>query len=356
MISATIEELYSGAWVADTVDVVAPTGYFTTSNGQAWSGTVFSQSKDGGRYYARIVGGKGNLAKALPDRFYNGTSLIDQIATDALAEAGEVGTSDLGTRVDAWHRKAATLGQALSHIVAIVGGVWYVDRAGNVRLATQRTGPVVQPNTVSAGKADVDGSILFDPFPTADIQLGGTWDGRTIRHIRWVQTPNSFKASVSFQDLQSPPLTWDYLRTYSAKVDKQNSDGTLDLIVDSKFSVTSVRWLGGLPGKIVIQGGDEVTLGWLGGDPRAAYAVGLGMTDGGKAVARVDDTVDCGYLVTPVQGNGVGTVVIPPTLYFPPGPEGEAAAKTAAVAPAYNPAGIINIRGVITSGQVRVLI
>lgn len=357
MISATIEELYSGAWVADTVDVVAPTGTFTTADGQTWVGTVFSSAQDGGRYYARIVGGKGNLGKALPDRWYNGTSLIDKIGGDAVTEAGEtLGSATLGTRVDSWQRAAGTLGQALAHIVAIVGGVWWVGRDGNVNLAASRPASVIAPQTVSVKSRDVDGSLVVDPFPTAALTLGATWNGQEVRHIRWVQTSNSYTASLAFKDLDSPILTWDYLRTYSAKVDKQNEDGSLDLIVDERFSVTSVKWLSGLPGKVVINGGDEVTIGWHGGDPRYPYAVGLVMTDGGKAVARVDDTVDAGTLVIPTTLAGVVGPVTFKITYVPPGPTHDAdVAQALLTMVAFAPVKV-DLKGVITSGQVRVLI
>ena len=359
MISATIEEMLRGAWVADTVDTAAPTGEFTTADGVGWSGAVFSQSLDGGRYYARIVGGKGKLATVLPDKWYNGTSLIDQIVSDAIAEAGEVlGTSDLGTRVDSWMRKSATLGETLSQIAATMGAIWWVSRDGKVNMSSTRSGVDVPENAVNVTSSDVDGSVFLNPFPAAPvIAPAGTWKGATIRHVRWVQVPENLTATLLFHELDSPPLTWDYLRTYSAKVDRQNSDGSIDVIADSRFAVTNVKWLAGLPGKIVVNGGDEVTIGWLGGDPRTPVAWGLKMGTDGKAAARVDDTVDCGYLVFPLQGTGTGTVAIPPLLYFPPGQAGKTAAQSAAVPPIYcSPAQIINLQGVITSGQVRVLL
>lgn len=358
MISATVEELYSGAWVADTVDVVAPTGAFTLDNGTSWSGAVFSQSQDGGRFYSRIVGGKGKLAQTLLDKWYNGTSLIDQIAGDAISEAGEsLGASSLGVRVDAWQRKAGTLGQALSQIVAIVGGVWWVDRAGLVQLATTRATGEIRAETVSKAKTDVDGSVLFDTFPsTPAFTPGWTWEGRQIRHIRWVQTPSNFQCAIAFSDLESPPLTWDYFRSYSAKVDKQNSDGTLDVIVDGKFAVTNTKWLAGLPGKIVINGGDEVELGWAGGDPRYPVAWGLKMSSDGKAAARVDDTVDCGTLVIPTTLVGVIGPVAFQIQYVPPGPTHAADVAAAMLAMvAFAPVSV-DLAGVITSGQVRVLL
>lgn len=358
MINCTVEELYSGAWVADTVDTVAPTGSFTLFNGTQWTGAVFSQSQDGGRFYSRIVGGKGKLAQALVDKWYNGTSLIDQIASDAISEAGEaVGASSLGVRVDAWQRKAGTLGQALSEIVSIVGGVWWVDRTGLVQLAPSRPTGDILPETVSKAKSDVDGSVLIDPFPSAPLFTPGwTWEGRQIRHIRWTQASDKFQCSLGFQDLESPLLTWDYFRSYSAKVDKQNTDGTLDVIVDGKFAVTNVKWLAGLPGKIVINGGDEIELGWAGGDPRYPVAWGLKMLTTGKAAARVDDTVDCGTLVIPTTLAGVIGPVAFQIQYVPPGPTHDADVATAMTTMAPFVPVAVNLAGVITSGQVRVLL
>jgi hypothetical protein len=359
MISATIEEMLRGAWVADTVDTVAPTGAFTTADGVGWSGAVFSQSLDGGRYYARIVGGKGKLATVLPDKWYNGTSLIDQIVSDAVAEAGEtIGTSNLGTRVDSWMRKSTTLGQTLSQIAETMGAIWWVGRDGKINMSATRSGVDVPEDSVNVTSSDVDGSVFLNPFPAAPvIAPAGTWKGQTIRHVRWVQVPENITATLLFHELESPPLTWDYLRTYSAKVDRQNADGSIDVIADSKFAVTNVKWLAGLPGKIVINGGDEVTIGWLGGDPRTPIAWGIKMGTNGKAAARVDDSVDCGWLVLPLQGAGSGTVTWVAPSYFPP-TSPTAALDAAAYVTLNTPAlcKAFNIVGKITSGQSRVLL
>lgn len=358
MISAIIEEPYSGAWVADTVDTVAPTGSVSMPGTAApWSGTIISSSQDGGRFYSRIVGGKGRLGedKPITDKWYNGTLLADTVAQDAILEAGEVfGSSSLAIRVDSWQRKAGSLGDALSQLVSIAGGVWWIARDGSVNLAPARTGNVIAPSTVSQTASDVDGSLTLN-LNSAIVSTGDTWLGRTIRHVRHTLTSNSFTSQISFTDLPGLRLGLDYLRTYSARVDTQNSDGTLDVIVNGQFSVTSVRWLSGLPAKVVVNPGDLVTLGWLGGDPRAPYSALLEQTSGSKAASGIGDTVDCGYLVFPIQGTGVGTVVLAPLLYFPPGDEGLQAATLAAIPPLYG-APPIHLQGFITSGQPRILL
>jgi hypothetical protein len=349
-----VEEPYSGAWVADTVDTAAPTGSVAMPGTDPWIGTVVSSVQDGGRYLSRIVGGRGGLGKTLPDRWYNGTLLADTVAQDAIAEASEsAGSVALGVRIDSWLRKADTLGNALSQLVATSGGVWWLARDGSVNVGPSRAGSVISPSTVAKVSTDVDGSVLLN-LNTAVVKPGDTWLGRTIKHVRHTLTSDSFTSAISFDDLPSLTLSLDYLRTYSARVDSQHSDGTLDLIADGRFAVTSVPWLTGVPAKVTILPGDLVTLGWLGGDPRAPYAALLAQTSGTKAAAGVGDTVDCGWLVYPIQGTGVGTVVIPPLLYFPAGDLGAAAARLAAVPP-YGP-DPINLQGVITSGNGRLLL
>jgi hypothetical protein len=354
MISAIVEETYSGAWVADTVDTVAPIGSVPMPGTDPWSGTIVTTSQDGGRFYSRIVGGKGKLGSDITDKWYNGTLLADTVVADAVKESGETfGASSIGVRIDSWQRKAGSLGDALSQLVAVTGGVWWVARDGSVNVAQSRSGNVVVPSSVTRVATDVDGSISLN-LNTAIVKPGDTWLGNTIRHVRHVLTSNTFSSQISFTDLPDLRLGLDYLRTYSARVDKQNSDGTLDVIVNGQFSVTSVRWLAGVPAKVVVNPGDFVTLGWLGGDPRAPYSSLLEQTAGTKAAAGIGDTVDCGYLILPIQSFGTGTVTIPPAIYFPPGPDAAFAADQVANIPPYGAA--IHLQGVITSGQSRILL
>lgn len=359
MISATVEELYSGSWVADTVDVSPPTGSFDLA-GSTWSGTVLpdSQSKDGGRYYARIVGGAGKLATKLADRWYNGTSLADTIAADMVAEAGEtLGVSALGTSANSWQRKAGTLGECLSQLVATLGGVWWVGRDGKVNLGPSRVGSDIPAPTVTVLTTDVDGSLVVNPNTgLAGITPGAQWQGKVVKHVRWSLTPGNLSAALAFQELPSPPLTFDFFRTYSAKVDSQNGDGSLNVIVDAKFAVSNVQWLAGVPAKVVINGGDAITLGWLGGDPRYPYTVGLAMTAGTKAAAGKGDTVDAGTLVVPTTLAGVVGPVPFQIQYVPPGPTHDADLVTAMTAMAAFVPVAINLSGIITSGLDRILL
>lgn len=352
MISCVLEEPYSGAWVADTVDTSAYSGTIALE-ASSWIGAAVSSAVDGGRIYSRIVAGKGRLGTVLPDRWYNGTELSDTIASDMIAEAGEVlGYSSLGLRVDSWQRKRGTLGECLSELVAITGGSWWVARDGSINLGS-RSSAVLVPGQFSRASVDVDGSVLVNTISKTDINPGDTWEGKTIRHIRWTLSPDNLTAALAFYDLPSPALSLDYLRTYSAKVDRQNGDGTLDVIVNQAFAVSSVQWLSGIPANVTILPGDTVTLGWLGGNPQRPYAALVAQTSDSRPVARVGDTVDCGWLVVPAQGTGVGTVALPPILYFPPGPTAQAQAALVAVAPLYVPTPI-NLQGTITSGSERV--
>lgn len=358
MISAVVEETYSGAWVADTVDTVAPTGSVPMPGTDPWSGAVITTSQDGGRIYSRIVGGKGKLGTDNPitDKWYNGTLLADTVSQDAIKESGEVfGASALGVRVDSWQRKAGSLGDALSQLVAVAGGVWWVARDGSVNLAATRSGNVIVPSSVSKVSTDVDGSIALN-LNAAIVKPGDTWLGQTIRHVRHTLTPENFTSSISFTDLPTIRLGLDYLRTYSARVDNQHADGTLDLIVNGQFAVTSVRWLAGVPAKVIVNPGDFVTLGWLGGDPRAPYSALLEQTQGTKAAAGIGDTADCGTLVVPTTLAGVVGPIPFQIKYVPPGPTHDtdliaALASMAAFVPV-----AINLTSIITSGQPRILL
>lgn len=361
MIGAVVEVPYSGAWVADTTDTVDATGTFNLTDGRTWSGTVASRAKDGGRYHARIVGGKGKLGATLADKWYNGTLLSDTVAEDAISEAGEtLGASAIGQRIDSWQRKEGTLGQALAQLAATTGSVWWVGRDGTVNLAASRTGDTIQAATVSVISTDVDGSVLLNVLPGApELRPGDTWNGVVVRHVRWTLTPGNLTAALAFYDLPTPELTLDYLRTYDARVDSQNDDGTVNVIVDQRFSVASVKWLSGLPAKVTINPGDQLTLCWLGGDPQYPVCMGVPQTAGTKAASGIGDTVDCGTFIFPtsslpsVCAIGAPIVFLPP-VYVPPGPGHDAAVASAMTSYSVQVPTKIDVAGLITSGLARV--
>jgi hypothetical protein len=267
-LTATIEEPLQGAWVADVVTLRMVSDSFELG-GVAWFGSTVSAFVDGGRWRARIVGGRGKLGIKLSNRQYRGSVRIDKIASDIIQAAGEtVGNVTSSVRFENYERGELSAGKCLDNLASLSNHTWYVDRDGNTHFTEART---IRTVTGIVHARDTNSVTLN--VKTADINPGDFYDGRRIEHLRWILSSDKLLAELSFTNpfaMGTDRNAW-YLRTYAAKVDKQNLDGTVDLIVDGKFTANLVPLVG--PVEANMQPGDLVTFGYFRGDPRSPYAV-----------------------------------------------------------------------------------
>jgi hypothetical protein len=287
-ITATIEEFGRGAWVADVTMTETPAGSFDLG-GEIWNGANVSPPvQDGGRYRARMVGGAGKLTTMLPERNYPFSLTCALIAKDILAECGELpGAITAPKRVAYYERARGTAGQALNELCDAAGVTWWISRGGFVNIAPERP----TAGTVNADKcpqlgADTDGSMVLNVEDSTLVQPGMKLsNGTTIRHIRW-QFDSKLTADCSITQPLPDRDSSFYLRTYAAKVDKQNSNRTVDVIVDGRFKLSGVRLFAGMPGvKVVVNPGETVCVGFLGGNRSAPYAFGFEQTEESGAQA-----------------------------------------------------------------------
>ncbi len=286
------------------------------------------------------------------DQFYLGGGTGNTIVRDILRAAGEIGLPTLPVRVASWLRSEGTAGQALDQIVATLDALWWVDRDGTVRASARRPSNTVDLTKWTRVGSDVDGSISYVGDSAAGILPGMVTETKTIRHVRWHLDGSRITAEVSFVPYEMADLRGglDYLRSHRAVVESQETDGTLNLIVDNRFSLTKVPFQAGIPGTIKILPGDVVTVCAWGGDPRQWFAHSLIRTPG-SPVARVGDSVDCGTLLV-VHTAGLLSLV----QLFPNTIVGNVALQAAVVAAGL--AGAIAIQvpitGVVSSGSERV--
>lgn len=298
VVEATIEEFEQGAWVADLISVDQFDGSFQL-NGEAWTGTMVSERLEFERYHTRVIGGKNNLSKALLDKFYSGSVSLQIAAGDACREGGEsLGSAQAGVFLQTYQRQRGPLYAALDSLALAFGLIWWIDRAGAVNLSISR--PVSGEAKGLRISSSYDSVLLREP--ETSVKLGAVYDGKPIRHLRWEYTPKRFEARVYFVPfLFRAPVETKYDRTYSALVDRDNSDGTIDVIADARFGVTKVRLLAGVPGsKVKMMPGEEVTLGFFGGDPQKPYAVAMAQNlSATKEVARKGDTIQSTQSVPP---------------------------------------------------------
>jgi hypothetical protein len=352
----TIEEYEQGAWVADLVFSSPPDGKIDLW-GETWVGTVLSSRQDGGRWRTRIIGGAGGLTKLVRDRQYSGAQSISKIAGSILSQAGEIAGSTLTDRLENYLLREASAGQALDGLTGHAGVSWRLSRVGKVDLYRPASGLEIDPKACLKLGVSPSGSVSLAVASSSSVQIGQTFEGKRIRGIRWHVSPSTLSADVDFSPSRLPDLSGlDLLRIHSAKVERQNADGSLDLIVSGKFGLAKVPFLSGLPGsKVTLVAGDLVSVGFFKADSRSPYAMSTGQASGSTAgVAREGDSVDCGTLVVPTTLAGVLGPIPFQITYVPPGPThtAEVAAAVLAMAP-FAPTSI-DLVGVITSGYARV--
>lgn len=294
-INATVEEPARGTWVADVVTIEKPTGSFELGE-QTWTGTVSADGfvLDGSRYRCRVIGGKGKLATKLREKNYSGAVAWVRIAQDILRDAGEApGALVVDGQAAYYQRSNGTAGEALSELCDASGATWWVSRDGLVQFARSRPTSVVTETNAQRIALDVDGTVVFNSQVADEINPGQSVDGRVITALRWELTPD--RITVECGIVARPASFPDsfYLRMYEAKVDKQNGDGTVDVIANGLFFMAKVRLLSGLPGsRVTVKPGEIVAVGFLNGNRSKPYAQCFTQLDsGGKELALNADVV-----------------------------------------------------------------
>ncbi len=326
-------EVYRGTWVADTTTTEVPDGTFEMGD-LTWHGTVAHTGyvKDGARFYARIVGGKGRLSAQVVEKNYVGSVPHARIARDIIAACGEtLGVVDLKTNAAYYERARGTAGQLLNQLCDQAGATWWVDREGKVNVSLARS-PVTAVDTDKSFQigADIDGTTVYDAGAANLITPGMTANGKTIRSIYWVFSPDSFTAECAPNQPSVPDGRGRefYLKQYQAKVDKQNGDKSVDVIADGKFSLSSVPLLPGIVGTPTMNPGDLVVVGWLGGSPSSPYAIPAQQAgDDAKPVSLLGDSVLFTFPPMAVTGTlsgapftGVIAALIPQAIGITQGP------------------------------------
>lgn len=303
LLEAHIEEFEQGTWVADLIADQPFAGSFQLIDGSTWVGTKVSEISDRGRYFTKVVGGLGSLGATVLDNFYQGQVSLQVIvnavcgASGGPKDKGELtGNIAPGVFLTQYQRFVGLRSEALDAIAKAAGGavtpgadplLWWIDRAGllQMQLPNPTTGARVSTKLVTGiqdmEKVDVDASVeLVSP---SNAELGALYGtpAQAVRHIRWKMTQDKFTARLFFVPfIFRPPAQTKYDRKYDAKIISDNGDGTVDVLAyrspsEGKapaFGVSKVQLFCGVPGsKVKMQAGEEVTLGFFGGDPQKPY-------------------------------------------------------------------------------------
>jgi len=343
--SAMVTLPLTGAWMADAV--ISPTQGDTPTalagavsvelHGLTLAGWVLRSDAIDGAIVARIVGGKGKLGVTVAEAFYKGGATVRKIVTDVLRDCGgetlsaNSSAAVLDQIMPTWQRARETAGEALSRIVEALGGNWRIDPAGDVLIVGAESWPVVAPNhTLVPGSDPAAGSYRVAwPGETPDELLPGvTFRGMRVRYVVHELTAGSLRTDVRTVE---PRNLLDRLRAFCSRdawysrlwagvVDKQNADGTIDVVIDGRFGETGVRLRHGLPGvTVVVAQGQQVLVGYENDDPKRPFA----------ALWTSSGTAKIGTLV--LAQNAASLALLPPQ-WFSAGTAGDAAAAAALAA------------------------
>jgi hypothetical protein len=284
-----VEEFEIGAWVADIVSLDQFDGSFELA-GETWTGTMVSERTEAQHYHTRVVGGAGKLGTVIPDKYYDGSVSVQAAVQDVCREAGETfGAAKAGVFLTTFERLRGPAYAALDAICAAFSLVWWIGRDGTLQMqATRPDGAEAEGLRVESGS---DSALLRAP---EGLTPGVTYDGKTVRHVRWTYSATLLEARAYFLPFVfRVPTDNRYDAHVDAKVDQDNGDGTINVIVAGRYGLTKVKLFCGVPrSKVKVEPGDLVTVGYFGGDPQKPYAVAMAQyTSATKEVARKGDTV-----------------------------------------------------------------
>jgi len=151
----------------------------------ALSGTIISAGAFNGRTFARIVAGRGGLARELPAKAYHDDAGVraSTVIRDAMTEAGElVDESTLpSTRLGAHYTRPE--GPASTVLEVLAREAWYVAEDGRVRLGARPAG--VLPAGVAVSRVDrARGVVELASSKVASILPGVTAEGLLVTDVR----------------------------------------------------------------------------------------------------------------------------------------------------------------------------
>jgi hypothetical protein len=320
-----------GAWRAKlelSSSMVLDGAVVLTVDGISFTGTAMPNRSglSGSRSRAMVVGGAGGLSTVLPAKNYaNGVS-VRTVVGDILRECGESlsSASDegiLGSVLPKWERVRGAASRALVGILDEVGGIWRIERSGAV-LVTVEAYPETDVEHELLDEDWAAGRILIRP-KAPDLLPGVTFSGQEIRFVRHMIDGGGMRTEAY---LQSPSglaerfLTGirrkiDYATLWPARVVRQNSDETLEVVPDDerlrqgRGGINKVPIRHGIPGvqSILVSSGTRVRIGFDGGDPDKPFAA---LWDSGSA-----DLVQLGPLGAGVAYEGSAVeVYLPPAV------------------------------------------
>lgn len=278
----------NGAWSAEVqvaTDVEVAAGDTVTLSLPALDLTarVVRAGIFAGRLRLRLTGGDVDWSAPQDVKNYKSTG-----ADAVVSDVGVTLEAPLGVDFPFWTRSPGTTGSTVQAVAQYLGFNWRVNPDGTVRMAAEAPAAVDVADLLEVGRdpargiveaapeaavvlpgclvgEDSVGDVLYNQGGDQKFRVRYYTEGRSrIRHalerlIRWVTRDTLF------------------LGLYTAQVVRQAADGTLDLMpADDRLRAQGLQAIPirhGLPGVTVeVPAGENVLLGFDGGDPSKPYA------------------------------------------------------------------------------------
>jgi hypothetical protein len=270
------ETAYTGD-VVITIDDVEFSG-FIEDDGAALNGA--------NRVAAKVTGGAGGLDTELAAKQYV-APLVSAVLDDIMRESGETLSGDVDSAITSkslttWQRAAGNAKQALAALATSLGVTWRVLLDGTIWFG-QDTFETVEPehrlldNDQSTGTATT--SLIASLLP------GTTFLGLRLEQVNHTIGPKDARTEASRTSPAAAMRAFlgpveqriQYSRAYSARVVKQNADGTLQVLPDDPVfkgaGVDQVKIRLGVPGTCTVPKGARCEICFSGGDPQKPRAV-----------------------------------------------------------------------------------
>lgn len=337
LLAAHIAEPESGLWWAElqvtgAEPLAGPVDI--EIDGVTWTGAARSSANDGGRQRALVMGGNDALGTVIPDRQHQGGTTLGTVAGDLLRDAGEVlatagqgsDAAALAVALPSWQRLRETAIGALDTLARTAGVRWRMLRSGLVAILAPASYPATAA-TVRVLADDSAAEVLTVAVDAPTIEPGQTIGGKRVRRIEWTLTGDSLRGACYYGTVASP-ATLEHRSIWTAGIDSQNSDGSLDLIAAARYGLKGVPFFSGLPGvRVEPKPGASVLGGYAQGDPRAPVAFAANGSGGIKigslvlvtaSVSGVPVVVGASWFDADAAGDAAAEILgAPPNILVP---------------------------------------
>lgn len=343
ILACTVSEPRIGAWSAEfnaDADEELNGPVIIHIDGIDFLGNIQRRGVEAGRLHCRVLAGRGGLGTELDAKFYVGAS-IRTVLNDIAREASEhlspkIAPAVLGRVMARYTRTKASAGFAVRQVAQECGVGWRVLRDGTIWLGEEswpgvdvvydelERAPAEDSITIAPASPTVRPGTVFTLQPSmAPTTAGSQPPAGVTKRVSRVTTQvwdGKLRQVVIFEDSTTgaaPPQSRmakdvatvvgslvdnriDYSRLYAAKVIKQASDGTLELLADHEKvrgnGITRVPIRHGVPGmRVRVAAGSRVMLFFENGDPKAPAAA---LWPDGSSVREVELTASMSITIT----------------------------------------------------------